>query len=206
MILSELLSTLLQLAAFALIPFVVFVAQSRSAKGFWRYVGLYRAPGAAIGLALLASVAFVSGNLGLALANPAIKVTMLDPHSETGHLRQLGLSPATVAVLLLMALGKTSLAEEILFRGFVAKRLMAAWGYRVGNLAQALLFGALHIGLFWSMKPGALFLGFAFAVAGVAAYFAAYLNERRAGGSIVPGWLAHGLANVVSYAVVAFVL
>nr|GFB63490.1 hypothetical protein [Tanacetum cinerariifolium] len=206
MVLTELISTLVQLAVFALLPLLVFVAQRRTTKGFGRYLGLYRAPARANALALLASLVLAGFTLGATLASPAIKSVMLDPHSITGQLHLLGVGPTSVALLLLTALGKTALAEEILFRGFVAKRLIAAWGFEVGNLAQAVLFGALHLGLFWTLTNSPLVLGFVFCGPAIGAAVAGYLNERLAGGSIVPGWISHGVANLVSYAVVGLLL
>jgi len=206
MILAEFISTLVQLAVLSLLPLTVFVAQRRTTKGFGHYLGLYRSPARANGLALLASLVLASCTLGAALASPAIKLLLLDPRSTTGQLRLLGIGPTSVVLLLLTALGKTALAEELLFRGFVAKRLIAAWGFGAGNLAQAVLFGALHIGLFWTLTNSPLVLGFVFFGPAVGAAFAGYLNERLAGGSIIPGWISHGVANLVSYAVVGFLL
>ncbi|RYY19983.1 MAG: CPBP family intramembrane metalloprotease [Cytophagaceae bacterium] len=206
MVLTEVVSALLQLALFTLPPFVTFLVQQRTAKGFGQYIGLYRSPARANGWALLASLVSVSSTLGVALASPTIKVLMLDPHSVAGQLRLWGISFGTVAVLLVTALVKTALAEEILFRGFIAKRLIAAWGFRVGNVVQAVLFGALHIGLFWIFTNSPLVLGFVFLASSVGAALAAYLNERLAGGSIIPGWILHGMANVVSYFVIGFLL
>lgn len=206
MVLSELISTLVQLTVFALLPLLVFVAQRRTTRGFGQYLGLYRSPARANALALLASLVLAGCALGATLASPAIKAAMLDSHSITGQLRLLGVGPASVALLLLTALGKTALAEEILFRGFVAKRLIAAWGFAVGNTVQAILFGALHLGLFWTLTNSPLALGFVFLGPAIGAAAAGYLNERLAGGSIIPGWISHGVANMVSYAVVGFLL
>ena len=41
---------------------------------------------------------------------------------------------------------QTGLSEEILFRGFLGKRLIAKFGFAVGNVVQGLLFGTLHGG------------------------------------------------------------
>lgn len=66
-----------------------------------------------------------------------------------GKLRVMGLSSASVIILLITALFKTSLAEEILFRGLIAKRLINKLGFKIGNLLQAFVFGILHVLLFW---------------------------------------------------------
>jgi hypothetical protein len=33
-----------------------------------------------------------------------------------------------------------------------------------------------------------------------------YLNEKKADGSIIPSWIAHGLANLITYITVAFII
>jgi len=33
-----------------------------------------------------------------------------------------------------------------------------------------------------------------------------YIKEKYANGSIVPGWVAHGLGNTISYSIIAFIL
>ena len=42
---------------------------------------------------------------------------------------------------------QTGLSEEILFRGFLAKRLISRFGFATGNLLQGLVFGILHLSL-----------------------------------------------------------
>jgi hypothetical protein len=40
----------------------------------------------------------------------------------------------------------------------------------------------------------------------IGAYVSVYLNEKMGDGSIIPGWISHGLANVISYSVVGFLI
>ena len=44
---------------------------------------------------------------------------------------------------------QTGLSEEILFRGFLAKRLISRFGFATGNLPQGLVFGLLHGAMFF---------------------------------------------------------
>jgi hypothetical protein len=41
------------------------------------------------------------------------------------------------------------------------------------------------------------------ALTGIMGWVNGWLNERLGNGSIVPGWIAHGLTNVISYLAVA---
>ena len=116
------------------------------------------------------------------------------------------LSTESIIILLVMALLKTSFAEEILFRGFIAKRLMSWLGYQAGNIVQAFLFGLMHSALFATMTSNIFFLIFITVFPSLGAYVSVYLNEKVANGSIIPGWIAHGLANVVAYSVVGFII
>ena len=206
MILSELLSAILQILVFTIIPFLVFVIRNRSTKGFFRYIGLKPSKLKANAWATAASLIFVTGAVGLTFFNSDFREAMAGPGSITGKFRSMGFSPAAVILILIMAILKTSLAEEILFRGFLAKRLISVLGYQWGNVLQAAIFGAVHLLLFISLGTGLPFLAFIFAFTALGAYVTVYLNEKKADGSIIPGWIAHGLANVVSYSVIGFLM
>jgi membrane protease YdiL (CAAX protease family) len=97
---------------------------------------------------------------------------------------------------------KTGLAEELLFRGLIGKRLIESMGYRWGNLLQAGAFGGFHL-LFIPLVPAdwswglSIFLLFCFPAA--LGYIAGMANERIGEGSIIPGWIIHGGGNAVSY-------
>jgi membrane protease YdiL (CAAX protease family) len=203
---DELLGTILQLAAFTLIPFLVHLIKTRSLKGFLHYIGMRRSARKANLLAVVASLLFAGPILILVLNNPDFLDIMHDPDSITGKFRQMGFSMNAVVILLLIAIFKTALSEEILFRGFIAKRLIAALGFRWGNLLQAALFGIIHTLLFVTMTSNLLFLILIFVFPSVGAWISAYLNEKIAGGSIIPGWISHGLANIMSYSVVGFLI
>jgi hypothetical protein len=49
-------------------------------------------------------------------------------------------------------------------------------------------------------------LAFIFAVSTVGGWLIGYIKEKQAAGSIIPGWIAHATANVLSYAIIAFVI
>jgi len=204
--LNELIGAILQVAAFSFIPFVVHLFRMRSAKGFPGYIGLVRSNARANILAVFASLLFAAPILLLTLTSGPFREIMFDPASVTGKFRSLGFSTEAVLLLLILALMKTSLSEEIFFRGFLAKRLIAAMGFRKGNTIQAAIFGLVHTLLFAFITTNVVFLLIIFFVPALGAYFSAYLNEEVAGGSIIPGWIAHALANVLAYSIVGFLL
>ena len=73
----------------------------------------------------------------------------------------------------------------------------------MANAIQALLFGLLH---------GVMFLPFVGIVKAVIiilfttaiAWFMGYINEKKAGGSIIPSWIIHAAANLFSGICAAF--
>jgi membrane protease YdiL (CAAX protease family) len=203
---NEILSTILQILGFALIPLLVWLFTKRDSQGFLKYIGLKRSTKKANLLAVAACLIFVVPLLVLTLASPDFREIMFDPHSVTGKFRQMEFGINTLLILLIIALLKTALAEEIFFRGFVAKRLISVTGFVRGNLIQAAIFGAVHAALFAMVTGNLLFLFVIFLFPALGAYISVYLNEKLAGGSIIPGWISHALANVLAYGIVGFLM
>jgi len=203
---NEFIGAVLQVAAFSLIPFAVHLVRTRSTAGFFAAIGLVRSNARANFLAVLTSLLFAAPILLLTLTSPDFRDIMSDPASVTGKFRSMEFGAEAVILLLIFALIKTSLSEEIFFRGFLAKRLIAAMGFRRGNVLQAAVFGLIHSLLFAFVTTNVVFLFVIFFVPALGAYVSTYLNEEVAGGSIIPGWIAHALANVLAYGVVGFLL
>ncbi|MDZ7774080.1 MAG: CPBP family intramembrane glutamic endopeptidase [Balneolaceae bacterium] len=107
---------------------------------------------------MLYSAALSLPLIGLIATSDSLMTVMTHPGSMTGSLRAMAFGPEAVGILLVTALVKTALAEEILFRGFLAKRLIAWLGYARGNLLQAVFFGALHSALFYAISSNLLLL------------------------------------------------
>lgn len=194
------IGALLQLLAFTAIPAAVY-AIGRRREGLAAYLGLRWPPPGALLLGLLA------GAGGAALAGLAIRGTpwgelLGGPSTPAGGLS--GRSGVdAVAHVFARAVIQTGIAEEILFRGFVARRAFAWLGFARGNLLQAAIFAAVH-GIVLVAVPAAvpaapLVLGLPF----VAALLLGWINERRGGGSIVPGMVAHASGNAVAMVLLA---
>lgn len=100
-----------------------------------------------------------------------------------GAVRALG--PVSFALLLAAGSAGAGLCEELFFRGFVQPPLVERFGAGAAVVTSAALFGAVHLDLLHS--PLAFLMGL---LLGWAAWRA---------GSIVPGIVAHGLNNLVSF-------
>lgn len=206
-ILNQVISTILQIVVFTLIPFIFFLFRKDKSQTFLRYIGLYKPTTKSIIYVIFVSLVFLIAAIGLTFIDNSIKQVLFSPHTITGKLRLMGLNGTSVTLLLIIALFKTSFAEEIFFRGFIAKRLMNKLGFNIGNLVQSVIFGLLHLFLFSLLiKTTFTALTFIFIFSSLAGWIIGFIKEKYANGSIIPGWVAHGLGNTLSYFIIAFIL
>lgn len=148
-------------------------------------------------LVLLIIVAFL---ICLLLGLWQLRITS-DVSSSNSIYRGLGL--AALPNIIIFAFVQTALSEEILFRGFLLKRLMAKFDFPIAAIAQAILLGIVHLAI--ALGQVDLITGIVIAVYPmIPALMIAYLNESQAGGSILPGYLIHGTANTISGMILAF--
>lgn len=201
---TETISTLIQVLVFSFLPFLVFVLKYKKASGFLAYIGLLKSNKKANLLGVLGCLLITGPILILVLTNPDFKEIMTDPNSITGKIRHIGFGTSAIVSVLLIALFKTALAEEILFRGFIAKRLIGLTNFQLGNILQAILFGIIHTLAFMSISSNVLFLILIFLFPTIGAYYMTFINEKLANGSIIPGWITHALANILSYSIIGF--
>ena len=107
--------------------------------------------------------------------------------------------------ILIYAILKTGLAEEIVFRGFLLKRISNKFGFAAGNLIQSLLFGIMH-GIFFFNTVGVAKAVLIILFTGTIGWVMGFINEKKAGGSILPSWFVHSSANIFSGICSAFLL
>ena len=146
--LQELLDAIFQTLAFALIPFIVYLIQKKKVSGFFRYLGLYRSNAKANFYAVLMSLVFLLPAVILFHLSPNFREVLHNPQSLTGRFHEMGFGFESMGILFIASVLKTSFTEELFFRGFVAKRLIAWLGFGKGNIIQALIFGGIHILIF----------------------------------------------------------
>jgi membrane protease YdiL (CAAX protease family) len=194
---DAILSTVLQVGLVLVIAGIVYGIWGRKTGSFARYLGLYRPTLLSAFLALLFGIMSV----WVMLRFPGFHEVATSEASVIGRtMAKFGRENALV-VLVVFALFKTSFAEELFFRGLIGKRLMSRFGFHAGNLIQASLFGAVHFLILLAPETqdrpeiAAAIIVFT----GVSGWVSGWLNERLASGSIMPGWIAHGVANLMSY-------
>ncbi len=206
-IINDFISAIFQVIIFTLIPFIFYLFRKDKTVTFFKYLGLYKPTTKSIALVLVVILISITSMISLALVNDGIRQAMFSPESVTGKFRAMGFSTLTIISLLIMALIKTSLSEEIFFRGFLGKQLINKLGFKRGNLLQAAIFGLLHLLLFWILTKTTLVPLIVITVfSTLMGWIIGYIKEKYANGSIIPGWVAHGLGNTISYFIIAFIL
>ena len=204
MLVQEIVNTISQLLLATLIPFIMYLAKHKTNKGFLEYVGLYNINGRKVllysGLFAIISFILMVGPMILFLRSGALKSDLF----VQAALKQQGLNLQSIITLFIMAIFKTSLSEEIFFRGFIGKRLINKFGFNTGNSTQAVLFGLVHSILGFQMGTTNLLI--LVASTAVVGYLLGYLVEKIGNGSIVPSWITHASSNCISFYIFAFVV
>ncbi len=195
-LISKIVSGILQIVLFSAIPFVWWFVTARKQEKFSSWIGLKKIDGGKktfVAITML-SVAFVlSGVITLYLIR----------NIETATSEFAGLGVTALPTILVYAFFNTALPEELLFRGFLLKRLANKFGFNIANLIQAFLFGLVHGVMFFSLV-GVVKAIFIIVFTGTIAWFMGYINEKRSNGSIIPSWLIHGISNLFSGICAAF--
>ncbi len=196
---QQIISTVVQILAFLAIPFMWYVIAQKRVRGFWTWLGLKKAPKPPLKIMTAILVCFFivlilpymwlyrSGNLNY-------QGTAVD------SFRQSGWSLQTICVILIWAVLQTALSEEILFRGFLCKRLSDRFGENIGNAVQALIFGMIHI-LALPDKTIPAMLVIVLLTGGIG-YALGWLSLKKAQGSILYGWVIHAAVNILSQIIV----
>lgn len=180
-----------QLIVFSLLPFVWWIVSGRKQKNFFSWIGLTRVSGSARLITLT-----VFSFFGLMVLSQLLLVPLLLDREVVAQSQWAGMGSVALAPAFFFAMVQTGLSEEILFRGFLGKRLSARFGFLTGNLLQASLFGLIHGMLFLLIGNvswiAALLITL---ITGLGGWILGYLTEKAAGGSIIPAWLIHGSGN-----------
>lgn len=124
-----------------------------------------------------------------------------DIDTATSEFTSLGVN--AIPAIVIYAAFNTAFPEEILFRGFLLKRMANKFDFNIANLTQALLFGLLHGVMFFSLV-GVIKAILIIFFTGAIAWFMGFINEKKSDGSIIPSWIIHTIANLFSGICAAF--
>lgn len=189
---SKLMSGILELFIVSFIPFITWLIWSRKKVGFFDWIGLKPIQSQQKGRLVLIIFGFtlLSFLLSFVLFRWLYSI-------KTGFAAFSGKGIGALPAILVYAFLGTALPEEIIFRGFLLKRLQGKLGFLGANLVQSLLFGLIHalmfIQLIGDLKAMAIF-----AFISLIAFVLGAINEQQANGSILPSVLTHTLSNTIT--------
>lgn len=196
MLFATFISSFVQLGIALLIPAIWWAVTTKRRLEFATWIGLYvptwkvgplqRVSQKQLGIALACWVAVSLASLRIASSVWGALATS----------RFIGAGLLALVPILLYAFIQTGLAEELFFRGFLAKRLCASFGFSLGNAIQAIVFALLHLLLFINYLPVLSLIAIT-VLSGINGWIMGWLNEQAAGGSVLPSWMLHSLANLL---------
>lgn len=187
---------MIQLILFTIVPLLNWSITKRKAVPevpFHKWIGLHRPVLASKGRfsACFVTILILYSIVGLAVSN-----YFLNP-KDLANSQFYGLGHAGLLAVFIYSFVQTSLSEEILFRGFLSRVFTAKWGFNIGNIVQAFLFGGLH-GVMLVNQTGIFPALIVVLITAGVGYSMGMMNERLARGSIIPGWVLHGATNFIS--------
>ncbi|WP_158702684.1 CPBP family intramembrane glutamic endopeptidase [Paenibacillus faecalis] len=186
---AEIISMISNILLFSSVPFIWYIIRNKSFKGFFQSIGIFK-PKKFNSLEVIIMIVTV---YIITLAANIIVIESGNSLRSSEGLEYTGIS----IVLSIIIYGlKTGIAEEIFFRGFIAKKLFSILGYKKGNLIQAAIFALPHFVINGSASYidiivriiNAFLLGYTFG----------YILEKKSNGSILPVMIAHILINITS--------
>lgn len=193
---NKILGSIIQIILFTSIPFIWWLVTARKKQKFTQWIGFKKIEGGRktmTSIIMLSVVFLFSGILTL--------YAIRDIETATSEFAGLGID--AIPAIIIYATFNTAFPEELLFRGFLLKRLANKFGFNIGNSIQALLFGSLH-GIMFISLVGVVKTILIIMFTGAIAWFMGYINEKNSNGSIIPSWIIHTISNLFSGLFVAF--
>jgi membrane protease YdiL (CAAX protease family) len=199
-LINKIISSIMQIILFSLFPLIWWLVTTRKKETFLGWVGLKKIKkenkkSSIISMLIIATSYIMVSCITIYL--------MKDIETATSEFDGMGISALLPA--LIYAIFNTSLPEEILFRGFLMKRVASKFGYVTANIIQSVIFGLLHGIMFFNvLGPVKAIVIILFT--GIVAFAMGHINEKKANGSILPSWFIHALSNIFASIVAMFSL
>ena len=193
---NKIISSLLQIIIFSIIPFLFWYFSARKQESFREWIGLKKIKGGKKTALVIIIVTTFYLLISLILLNSLKNI-------ENATTEFQGLRFAALPAIFIYAVFNTSFPEEILFRGFILKRLASKLGFIKANFIQSLLFSLLHGVMFFPLV-GNLKSILIILMTGFIALAMGYINEKLSGGSIIPSWIIHAISNLIAGLYAAF--
>lgn len=199
-LIQKALQFVMQLLVFSVIPFIWYIFTQKNQGAFLKYIGLYKASetsySSAFGITGIAYLFTICYFIVLKF-NGGMVISPLQQAYEI-------CSPITFVFTSLFFGLNAGVCEEILFRGFVGKRLIHNLGFKWGNLIQAIIFVFPHFSTFGTAPTFEVTVGVL--NAGVMGWTFGYIMHKKGSGSILPSIVVHTLVDLIAIPISLFLL
>lgn len=201
LLVSKLISSILEIIVLSLVPFIWWLITARKKENFFSWIGLKKIDSDkiknVIKISAIVEACFILLSFFMLAAVRGVE--------EMATSEFAGLGAKALAAIIVYAVFNTALPEEILFRGFLLKRISAKFGFKAANCVQSIIFGLIHGVLFFKYVNSITAIAITFFTMTIACWMG-HINENKAEGSILPSWTIHAIANIFSGVVAAFTL
>lgn len=208
LIVSSIVTAIVNLFVFLLIPVIWWFFRHRKETGFFKWIGLYKPQlkSPLWILILFAVVYYFFYNFDFMKLVDAKTIETLESSSSVSGNVFAGIGIAAILPAFIQNFIANGVAEEVLYRGFLCKRLCNKLGTVKGIIIQAVLFGLMHnlIYLAAGLQVSLWYHALMFTFTGIAALLLGWLNEKIFNGSIIPSILIHGAGNFITSMLIAF--
>ena len=208
MILNSVSTALVNLIVFTAIPFLWWLIRCRRETNFFKWLGVYppKFQSKWYVLLLFALIYYFFYSFDFMQLVDQDTLNYLESSESVSANAFAGLGAAAILPALIENFIANGVAEEILFRGFLCKRLCSKFGTTPGIILQAVLFALMHNLLYLAagMEVSLWFHFLMFCFTGAGALMLGWLNEKLYNGSLFPSILLHGAGNFISSMLVAF--
>lgn len=208
LVMSSITTTIVNLIVFSLLPIIWWFFRHRKEEGFFRWIGFFKPQLKSKWWVLLifAILYYFFYNFDFTQFVSPETLEYIENSASVSANVFAGIGVAAILPAFIENFIANGVAEEILYRGFLCKRLISKIGLVKGIILQAVLFGLMHniLYILAGLDVGLWYHILTFIFTGMGALLLGWLNERIFNGSIIPGILLHGAGNFIASLLVAF--
>lgn len=205
---SSITTTIVNLIVFSLLPIIWWFFRHRKEEGFFRWIGFFKPQLKSKWWVLLifAILYYFFYNFDFTQFVSPETLEYIENSASVSANVFARIGVAAILPAFIENFIANGVAEEILYRGFLCKRLISKIGLVKGIILQAVLFGLMHniLYILAGLNVGLWYHILTFIFTGMGALLLGWLNEKIFNGSIIPGILLHGAGNFIASLLVAF--
>ena len=208
LVISSITTTIVNLIVFSLLPIIWWFFRHRKEEGFFRWIDFFKPQLKSKWWVLLifAILYYFFYNFDFTQFVSPETLEYIENSASVSANVFAGIGVAAILPAFIENFIANGVAEEILYRGFLCKRLISKIGLVKGIILQAVLFGLMHniLYILAGLDVGLWYHILTFIFTGMGALLLRWLNEKIFNGSIIPGILLHGAGNFIASLLVAF--